>query len=141
METVMMMAKKAPNPTDKHVGSRVRMRRMMLGMSQEKLGDALGLTFQQVQKYEKGTNRIGASRLQQISHILQVPVAFFFEGAPNIPGQSDGMGEAPSPAYVSDFLATSDGLALTKAFMRIKDSKLRRRIVDLVEQIAGDDTH
>jgi transcriptional regulator with XRE-family HTH domain len=137
----MMMAKKAPNPTDKHVGSRVRMRRMMLGMSQEKLGDALGLTFQQVQKYEKGTNRIGASRLQQISHILQVPVAFFFEGAPNIPGQSDGMGEAPSPAYVSDFLATSDGLALTKAFMRIKDSKLRRRIVDLVEQIAGDDTH
>src|SRR5262245_208521 len=137
----MMMAKKAPNPTDKHVGSRVRMRRMMLGMSQEKLGDALGLTFQQVQKYEKGTNRIGASRLQQISHILQVPVAFFFEGAPNIPGQSDGMGEAPSPAYVSDFLATSDGLALTKAFMRIKDSKLRRRIVDLVEQIAGDDAH
>jgi transcriptional regulator with XRE-family HTH domain len=138
---MMMMAKKAPNPTDKHVGSRVRMRRMMLGMSQEKLGDALGLTFQQVQKYEKGTNRIGASRLQQISHILQVPVAFFFEGAPNVPGQSDGMGEAPSPAYVSDFLATSDGLALTKAFMRIKDSKLRRRIVDLVEQIAGDDAH
>ncbi len=81
------MAKKAPNPIDKHVGSRVRMRRMMLAMSQEKLGDALGLTFQQVQKYEKGTNRIGASRLQQISHILQVPVAFFFEGAPNLQGQ------------------------------------------------------
>ena len=80
------MAKKAPNPIDKHVGSRVRMRRMMLSMSQEKLGDALGLTFQQVQKYEKGTNRIGASRLQQISHILQVPVAFFFEGAPNLHG-------------------------------------------------------
>src|SRR6187431_2197672 len=78
------MIKKAPNPTDKHVGARVRMRRMMLAMSQEKLGDALGLTFQQVQKYEKGTNRIGASRLQQISHILQVPVAFFFEGAPNL---------------------------------------------------------
>jgi transcriptional regulator with XRE-family HTH domain len=112
---------------------------MMLGMSQEKLGDALGLTFQQVQKYEKGTNRIGASRLQQISQILQVPVAFFFEGAPGAPGQVDGIGEAPSPAYVSDFLATSDGLALTKAFMRIKDSKLRRRIVDLVEQIAGDE--
>ena len=134
-----MMAKKAPNPIDKHVGSRVRMRRMMLGMSQEKLGDALGLTFQQVQKYEKGTNRIGASRLQQISHILQVPVSFFFEGAPNCsdPDRGDGMGEAPSPAYVSDFLATSDGLALTKAFMRIDDSKLRRRIVDLVEQIAA----
>jgi transcriptional regulator with XRE-family HTH domain len=132
------MATKAPNPTDRHVGSRVRMRRMMLSMSQEKLGDALGLTFQQVQKYEKGTNRIGASRLQQISHILQVPVAFFFEGAPSLGDSPSGMGEAPSPAYVSDFLATSDGLALTRAFTRIKDAKLRRRIVDLVQQIAGD---
>src|ERR1700720_2977218 len=117
------LAKKGPNPTDKHVGSRVRMRRMMLGMSQEKLGDSLDLTFQQIQKYEKGTNRIGASRLQQISHILQVPVAFFFEGGPNLHGSGDGMREAPSPAYVSDFLATSDGLALTKAFMRIKNAK------------------
>lgn len=134
-----MMAKKAPNPTDKHVGARVRMRRMMLGMSQEKLGDALGLTFQQVQKYEKGANRIGASRLQQIAHILQVPVSFFFDGAPSLPGQvMDGLAEAPSPAYVADFLATSDGLALTKAFMRIKDAKLRRRIVDLVEQMVTD---
>ena len=131
------MAKKAPNPIDKHVGSRVRMRRMMLSMSQEKLGGALGLTFQQVQKYEKGTNRIGASRLQQISAILQVPVAFFFEGAPTFHPQSDGMVEAPSPTYVADFLATSDGLALTKAFMEIKEPKLRRRIVDLVEEIAG----
>src|SRR5579862_8483487 len=113
------MAKKSPNPIDKHVGARVRMRRMMLNMSQEKLGDALGLTFQQVQKYEKGTNRIGASRLQAICNILQVPVSFFFEGAPHLPGHS-GMGEAPSPAYVSDFLATSDGLTLTKSFMKIK---------------------
>jgi transcriptional regulator with XRE-family HTH domain len=128
---------KAPNPIDKHVGSRVRMRRMMMGMSQEKLGDAIGLTFQQVQKYEKGTNRIGASRLQQISQSLQVPVAFFFEGAPMPVGHPDGNGHAPSPSYVSDFLATSDGLALTKAFMEIKDSKLRRRIVDLVEGIAN----
>jgi transcriptional regulator with XRE-family HTH domain len=138
-----MIAKKAPNPIDKHVGSRVRMRRMMLGMSQEKLGDALGLTFQQVQKYEKGTNRIGASRLQQISQILQVPVSFFFEGAPTVHSgpRLDGMNEAPSPAYVSDFLATSDGLALTKAFTRIGDSKLRRRIVDLVEQIASTEKH
>jgi transcriptional regulator with XRE-family HTH domain len=138
-----MIAKKAPNPIDKHVGSRVRMRRMMLGMSQEKLGDALGLTFQQVQKYEKGTNRIGASRLQQISQILQVQVSFFFEGAPTVAlgSHQEGMAEAPSPSYVSDFLATSDGLALTKAFMRIGDSKLRRRIVDLVEQIAGSDKH
>jgi transcriptional regulator with XRE-family HTH domain len=133
------MAKKAPNPIDKHVGSRVRMRRMMLSMSQEKLGDALGLTFQQVQKYEKGTNRIGASRLQQISQTLQVPVAFFFEGAPNLHPRPGGMAEAPSPSYVSDFLATSDGLALTKAFMRIKEPKLKRRIVDLVEEIAEQD--
>jgi transcriptional regulator with XRE-family HTH domain len=134
-----MMAKKAPNPTDKHVGARVRMRRMMLSMSQEKLGDALGLTFQQVQKYEKGANRIGASRLQQIAAILQVPVSFFFEGAPAAPGHHGGLAEAPSPAYVADFLATSDGLALTKAFVTIKDAKLRRRIVDLVEQIATKD--
>jgi len=136
-----VLIKKAPNPTDKHVGARVRMRRMMLGMSQEKLGDSLGLTFQQVQKYEKGTNRIGASRLQHIAQILQVPVSFFFEGAPSaqIFGRHHGMSEAPSPAYVSDFLATSDGLALTKAFMRIEDSKVRRRIVDLVEQIVERD--
>jgi len=133
------MTKKTPNPTDRHVGSRVRMRRMMLGMSQEKLGDALGLTFQQVQKYEKGTNRIGASRLQQIAHFLQVPVSFFFEGLPDLPAGLEGTAEAPSPSYISDFLATSDGLALTKAFMRIKDPKLRRRIVDLVSQIAGEE--
>jgi transcriptional regulator with XRE-family HTH domain len=133
------MAKKAPNPIDKHVGSRVRMRRMMLGMSQEKLGDALGLTFQQVQKYEKGSNRIGASRLQQISLILLVPVSFFFEGAPPPFGKSSGLGEAPSPAYVTDFLATTDGLTLVKAFMRIPNAKLRRRIVDLIEEIAGEE--
>ena len=115
------------------------MRRLMLQMSQEVFAAELGVTFQQVQKYEKGANRIGASRLQQIAHILQVPVSFFFEGAPSVAGmpRPEGFGEAPSPAYVSDFLATSDGLALTKAFMRIDDSKLRRRIVDLVEQIAS----
>jgi transcriptional regulator with XRE-family HTH domain len=132
------MAKKGPNPIDKHVGSRVRMRRMMLGMSQEKLGDALDLTFQQVQKYEKGTNRIGASRLQQISHILQVPVSFFFEGAPSGVSAGTAAADAPSPAYVSDFLASSEGLALTKAFMRLKDPKIRRRIVDLVESIVDE---
>jgi transcriptional regulator with XRE-family HTH domain len=134
-------AKTTPNPVDKHVGSRVRMRRKMLGLSQEKLGDALEppVSFQQVQKYEKGTNRISASRLQQLTHILQVPVEFFFAGAPNVAGQRKGLSEAPSPVYVSDFLATTDGLALTKAFTQIKDAKLRRRIVDLVKQIAGDD--
>src|SRR5258705_9079973 len=127
------------NPIDKHVGSRVRMRRMMLGMSQTTLANGLGLTFQQVQKYEKGTNRMGAGRLQDISHILQIPVPFFFEGAPHVPGEPSGIGPAPSPAYVFNFLATRDGLALTKAFMQIKETSLRRRIVHLVEEIAGDD--
>ena len=130
------MVKKAPNPIDKHVGSRVRMRRMMLGMSQEKLGEALGLTFQQIQKYEKGTNRVGASRIQQISEILQVPVSFLFEGGPTSTTGGNGFSEGTSPTYVADFLATSEGLALTRAFTRITDTKLRRSIVDLVEQIA-----
>jgi transcriptional regulator with XRE-family HTH domain len=110
------------------------MRRLVLGMSQTKLGEKLGLTFQQVQKYEKGTNRIGASRLHHIANILQVPVAFFFE---DIPGQPKAKNDAPSPAYVSDFLASADGLALTKAFMQIKGAKLRRSIVDVVKEIAG----
>jgi transcriptional regulator with XRE-family HTH domain len=132
----LAMATKAPNPIDKYVGSRVRMRRIMLGMSQEKLGEALGLTFQQIQKYEKGTNRVGASRIQQISEILQVPVSFLFEGGPTS-NSGDGFTEGTSPTYVSDFLATSEGLALTRAFTRIADSKLRRSIVDLVEQIAA----
>jgi transcriptional regulator with XRE-family HTH domain len=131
------MSVKAPNPVDKYVGSRIRMRRIMLGMSQEKLGESLGLTFQQIQKYEKGTNRVGASRLQQISEILQVPVSFLIEGGPGGALNANGLAEAPSPAYVSDFLATSEGLALTRAFTRINDSKLRRSIVDLVEQIAA----
>ena len=126
------MSPKPPNPVDRHVGSRVRMRRIMLGMSQEKLGEGLGLTFQQIQKYEKGTNRIGASRIQHISEILQVPVSFLFEGSP---GSSTVFSEAPSPAYIADFLATAEGLALVRAFTRIPDIKLRRAIVDMVELI------
>jgi transcriptional regulator with XRE-family HTH domain len=110
------------------------MRRMMLGMSQEKLGNALGLTFQQVQKYEKGTSRISAGRLHHISHVLQVSVPFFFEGAPHVPGQPEGIAVAPN--HATEFLASSDGLALTKSFMRIKELKLRRSIVNLVEEIA-----
>ena len=118
------MAKtKASNAIDAHVGSRVRMRRMMLGMSQEKLGDALGLTFQQVQKYEKGTNRMGASRLQQAADILGVAVPFFFEGA--VGGTYKPDGSAPSPAYIDDFVTTSDGLRLMKAFMRIPKPAVR----------------
>src|ERR1700730_9457634 len=139
------MAKKAPNPIDKHVGSRVRMRRMMLSMSQEKLGGALGLTFQQVQKYEKGTNRIGASRLQQISQMLDAPPAFFFECAPSFeaiansePKQMGVTQDANAP-YVADFLATAEGLHLNMAFARIHDPKIRKRIVDLVSSLAGEE--
>lgn len=122
--------KKIPAPTDKHVGSRVRMRRLMQGMSQTDLGNALDLTFQQVQKYEKGTNRIGASRLQHIAQILKVPVAFFFEGGPGYKG-----GDA-LPSYVSEFMSSKDGLALAEAFGKISNDKVRRSIVNLVEHIA-----
>ena len=128
------MPAKPPNPVDRHVGSRVRMRRIMLGMSQERLGEGLGLTFQQIQKYEKGTNRIGASRIQQISEILQVPVSFLFEGSP---GSSAVFNEAPSPTYIADFLATAEGLALVRAFTNIPNIKLRRAIVEMVELISG----
>ena len=104
-----MANKKTPNPVDIHVGSRVRLRRMMLGMSQEKLGEHLGITFQQIQKYEKGTNRIGASRLQHIARVLTVPVAFFFEDAPGSPGPGGviGMSESLDTSHVVDFLSTS----------------------------------
>ena len=127
------MAKKVPNPIDVHVGNRVRIRRLELGISQEKLGDALGLTFQQVQKYEKATNRISASRLQHVSRILQVAIAYFFEGSP---GQLKAKGNAPSLAYVSDFMATTDGLTLAKAFTQIKNASVRHHIVKLVNEIA-----
>ena len=134
----MVIKPKIPNPVDKHVGARVRMRRMMLGMSQEKLGDALGLTFQQVQKYEKGANRIGASRLQAISQILQVPVSFFFEGLAESAGhRPDGITKAPLPSYMSEFMASRDGLSLAMAFSQVNDAKLRSGIVDLVEKIVG----
>src|SRR6187549_3051853 len=131
-------SRKSGAPVDSYVGGRVRMRRKMMGMSQQGLGEALGITFQQIQKYEKGTNRIGASRLQHISEILKVPVSFFFEGVSGGKQSEDGSSKAPVADYVSDFLSSSDGLALTKAFTNIKDSKLRRRVVDLVEEIAGD---
>jgi transcriptional regulator with XRE-family HTH domain len=118
---------------DQQVGSRVRMRRLMLKLSQTDLADGLGLTFQQVQKYEKGMNRIGAGRLQQIAHILQVPVTFFFETpSPNPPPT---VAQDQSLANLNDFMATRDGLTLAKAFMTIGDVRLRRRIVDLVEAI------
>jgi transcriptional regulator with XRE-family HTH domain len=136
-----MASKKSPNPIDIHVGSRVRLRRMMLGMSQEKLGEHLGITFQQIQKYEKGTNRIGASRLQAIARVLSVPPAFFFEDAPGgVPvAGNQGFDEPQAASYVVDFLSSSEGLTLNKSFVRIKDPKIRKKIVDLVRSIAGEE--
>ncbi|RST87559.1 XRE family transcriptional regulator [Aquibium carbonis] len=133
--------KKKPNPIDIHVGSRVRLRRNMLGMSQEKLGESLGITFQQIQKYEKGTNRVGASRLQAIATILGVPVSFFFEDAPDMPALGGGgFREDNATSYVVDFLNSAEGLQLNRAFVRIADAKVRRRVVDLVKALADDET-
>jgi len=134
------MSGRSSDPVDRYVGSRVRMRRLMLGLSQSKLADQLELTFQQVQKYEKGSNRIGAGRLHQLSYILDVPVSFFFEGAPKPIGlPSRNRRDAPSPNYMTAFLATANGQALVKAFMRIKRIAVRRSIVRLLEAVAAED--
>jgi transcriptional regulator with XRE-family HTH domain len=130
------MKTRSSTPIDKHVGARLRTRRMMLKMSQTALGEALGVTFQQVQKYEKGVNRIGAGRLQEIAGILQVPIAYFFEGAPTSARHS-GRSKELMPDYVSEFLTTSDGITFTKAFMQIKQPKLRRLLVHLAQELAG----
>lgn len=128
---------KAPNPIDKFVGGRVRMQRLLAGFSQEKLGDALGITFQQVQKYEKGSNRISASRLQQLSRILGVDVAFFFDGAPaGAAAAAGGFADNGQAGFLTEFVSSSEGLQLTRAFMRIQDPAVRRRVIDLVEALA-----
>ena len=132
---------KSPNPIDIHVGSRVRLRRMMIGMSQERLGEKLGLTFQQVQKYEKGANRIGASRLFTIASILDVPVQFFFEDMPgtvadSLPGASEGMREPDQTEYVMGFVSSAEGLQLNTAFSKIENTETRRKLVDLVKTLA-----
>lgn len=131
--------KKKPNPIDIHVGSRVRLRRNMLGMSQEKLGESLGITFQQIQKYEKGTNRVGASRLQAIATILGVPVSFFFDDAPDQGPTQKGFAEDNSTTYVVDFLNSSEGLQLNRAFVKIADARVRRKVVDLVKALAAEE--
>lgn len=131
------------NPMDVHVGGRVRMRRMLLGMSQEKLGEQLGLTFQQVQKYEKGVNRIGASRLFEMAKVLGVPVQFFYDDAPFGVGgaaAAPGFADRPNDSYVVDFLGTREGLELNKAFSRITDPKVRKAVCDLVRSLAGEET-
>ena len=130
------MPKKKANPVDAHVGYRVRLRRMLIGMSQERLGELLGLTFQQVQKYERGINRIGAGRLFEVAEILGVPINFFYEGIDGIQASGDTNGR--QPAAVMDFLSSSEGIQLSTAFMSIKDVKVRRRILDLVRTISGE---
>ena len=133
------MARKAPDPIDVHVGSRVRLRRMLIGMSQEKLGEALDLTFQQVQKYEKGANRIGAGRLHRIARLLGVPVQFFFDDAPGETSMVSGFSEADPAPLVMDFMHTAESVHLNRAFAGIKDPMVRKRLIDLVRAVAGQD--
>ncbi|MDE1939331.1 MAG: helix-turn-helix transcriptional regulator [Alphaproteobacteria bacterium] len=131
------MPKKQANPIDAQVGNRLRLRRMMIGMSQERLGELLGLTFQQVQKYEKGVNRIGAGRLFEIARILGVPIYYFYESVSDqLPG-SPGFTENETPP-VLEFVSSGEGLQLSLAYMRIKDPKVRKRVLDLVKSLADD---
>ena len=132
------MPKKQASPIDVHVGNRVRLRRMLVGMSQEKLGEMLGLTFQQIQKYEKGTNRIGSGRLYQIANILSVPVDYFYEGVPGQTASAPGFAE-PDTKSMLDFLSTGEGLQLSLAFMKIKDPKVRKRVLDLVRSLSDEE--
>jgi transcriptional regulator with XRE-family HTH domain len=126
------------NSTDKHVGNRIRTRRLMLNMSQATLASTIDVTFQQVQKYEKGSNRVGASRLLQIASALQVPIDFFFEGLPPPDAASGRKDDGSYEAYVSDFCASSDGPSLAKAFVQIRSPKVRRCIVGLIQEIAAE---
>jgi transcriptional regulator with XRE-family HTH domain len=127
------MTKKSTDPIDRHVGARIRMQRMVRGMSQTKLGNAVGVTFQQVQKYEKGVNRVGASRLQQIANVLKVRPDFFFGEAS---AKAVGNSGPRETAIIEGFISSRDGIALSKAFTKIRETKTRRSIVALVEQIA-----
>ncbi len=133
----MVETPRSPNPVDLHVGGRVRMRRKMLGVSQERLAEALGLTFQQVQKYERGSNRVSASKLYEIARFLSAPVSYFFDGLadPTAAGDSDGASEQ----FVNDFLMTGEGLELAATFPKIQRPRVRRRILELVRTLAGDD--
>ena len=133
------------NSVDVYVGARLRMRRAMLGMSQSKLGEILGVTFQQIQKYEKGVNRISASRLKQAASVFDVDVDWFYEGGPAVQGGKGGWAEGASHTLDVQFLSTTDGFRLNRAFTRIRDAKVRRKIIDLVESLAphddGGDAH
>ncbi|HTO40269.1 MAG TPA: helix-turn-helix transcriptional regulator [Rhizomicrobium sp.] len=130
--------RKQADPIDAQVGNRVRLRRMLVGMSQEKLGDMLGLTFQQVQKYEKGVNRVGAGRLFRIARILNVEVPYFFQDVQDhLEGAQSGFAEEGAAPPVMEFISSGEGLQLSLAFMRIKDAKMRKRVLDLVKSMAN----
>lgn len=140
------MAKKQPSSVDAHVGSRVRLRRMLIGMSQEKLGELLGLTFQQVQKYEKGANRIGASRLYEISHILGVPVSYFFDDVPlgdatvrRTTGHTPSTTDVDAGPYMMEFVSSAEGFQLVRAFTKITDPRVRKRMLELVKSLTGEE--
>ena len=132
-----------PNPIDIHVGSRVRLRRTLLGMSQERLADAGGLTFQQIQKYERGTNRIGSSRLFQFSQVLDVPVSFFFDGMPIETGalRSDANAQTTTDQFDQDQFTRRETLELVRAYYRIRDTRIRARVFDLVKAVAAGETN
>lgn len=133
------MPKKQANPIDAQVGNRVRLRRMLIGMSQERLGELLGLTFQQVQKYEKGVNRIGAGRLFEVSRILGVPIDYFYEGVNGqMPGGDATAGVTADSPPIMEFVSSGEGLQLSLAFMRIRDPKVRKRVLDLVKSLVED---
>ena len=130
--------KKSTGQIDKEIGSRMRMRRMIIGMSQEKLGEMLGLTFQQVQKYEKGANRISVGRMIDIANVLGVDISYFFEGLTGNK-KAPGFTEAAQPPFVSDFMATQEGHQLMRAFARIKSGKTRRAISQLATNLADEE--
>lgn len=135
----MQHAPRSANPIDTHVGTRLRLRRKVLKMSQERLGDALGVTFQQVQKYEKGTNRISASRLWKMSEVMDVPVSFFYDGLTDeIPATE--FGENDQTAIVYDFINSTDGIALAMAVSKIQNKAVRRQILELARSLSGEDS-
>ena len=133
------MLKKAPNPIDKHVGSRVRMRRVLIGMSQEKLGEALGLTFQQVQKYERGANRVSASKLYEIAKALQTSVSYFFDGLAETSGDAQAGALEGGSEFMHELVMTPEGLELAALFPKLKRGRVRRRVLDLVKALAEDE--
>lgn len=138
MESDTRSRTSGPNPIDVHVGGRIRQRRTLIGMTQEKLAKALGLTFQQIQKYERGTNRVGASRLFEISRVMNVPVSYFFEEMSGLPARASGLAEEGA-GYETDPMGRRETLELVRAYYQIRDEKARRRVFDLVKSLGASD--